>query len=260
MDRKAVINAVHNCSPDVIVHELSAIPKKFDLRKFEQAFAATNTLRTEGTDTLLAAAAECNVRHFVAQSFAGWPYARTGSLVKAEDSPLDPDPPHAMRATLAAIEHLESAVTNAGSCRGVVLRYGSLYGPDTYISASGPMVQLLRKRRVPIVGAGTGVWSFLHIDDAASATLAAIESDVAGVFNTVDSEPAPVREWLPELARDVGAPRPMRVPRWLGRLAIGQHGVLMMNDIRGASNEKIKSTLNWTPKWQSWRYGFRNGL
>ena len=256
LDAGAVMTAVAAARPDVVVHEATALAGDLDLRRFEAAFAQTNRLRTEGTDHLLAAAVAAGAVRFVAQSYAGWPSARTGGPVKTEQDPLDPDPPAALRSTLDAIRHLEAAVTGAAELTGVALRYGGFYGPGTSLWAGGDHVEQIRKRRFPIVGDGGGVWSFIHIDDAAAATVAAVERGEAGVYNIVDDEPAPVREWLPVLAAAVGAPPPRHVPAWLGRLLGGDHMVAMMTEIRGSSNAKARRELGWEPRYRSWREGF----
>ena len=260
LDPVAVALAVERARPEVIVHELTAIPPALDLRKFEAQFKLTNRLRTEGTDHLLSAARSFVVRRFVAQSYAGWPFARTGGPVKTEDDPLDSNPPAALRETLGAIRHLESAVLQARGMEGIVLRYGGFYGPGNAIGEDGAIVRQVRRRQVPIIGGGTGVWSFIHVDDAARATLAAVERGEPGIYNIVDDDPAPVCEWLPALARILGARPPLRLPAWLGRLLIGEHGVMMMTGVRGASNTKAKRELNWQPIWRTWRDGFREGL
>ena len=260
LDPAAVQVAVERAKPEVIIHELTAIPAALDLRNFGEQFQLTNRLRTEGTDHLLAAARLAGARRFVAQSYAAWPYARTGGAVKTEDDPLDPNPPEALRETLRAIQYLETAVLQARGIEGVVLRYGAFYGPGNAISDNGTTAAQVRRRRVPIIGGGTGIWSFIHIDDAARATLAAVEGGSPGIYNIVDDEPAAVADWLPVLAGALGAKPPLRLPAWLGRLAIGEHGVVMMTDIRGASNGKAKRELGWKPRWASWRDGFRGGL
>jgi nucleoside-diphosphate-sugar epimerase len=261
LDPDAVAQAVAQAEPDVIVHEATALSGSMDLRHFERTFALTNRLRTEGTDHLLAAGRAVGVERFVAQSYAGWPYARTDGAVKTEDDPLDPTPVEPMRTTHEAIRHLEEAVTGAGWTEGIVLRYGGFYGPGTSLSLpDGEHVELIRKRKFPIVGKGTGVWSFIHIEDAATATLAAVEHGKRGIYNVVDDDPAPVNEWLPGAAELFGARRPMRLPRWIGRLAAGEAGVVMMNEVRGASNAKAKRELGWQLRYPSWRQGFAKGL
>jgi nucleoside-diphosphate-sugar epimerase len=260
LDQAAVAAAVARAKPDVIVHELTAIPPALDLRNFAKQFQLTNRLRTTGTDHLLAAAQSAGVRRFVAQSYSGWPYARIGGPVKTETDLLDPDPPSALREILKAIRYLESAVLQASGMDGLILRYGGFYGPGNAIGENGATVKQVRNRRVPIIGGGTGVWSFIHIDDAAGATAAAIERGAPGIYNIVDDEPAPVAEWLPALARALGAKPPLRLPAWLGRLAVGEHGVVMMTDVRGASNEKAKREFGWRLKWPTWRDGFTRGL
>jgi 2-alkyl-3-oxoalkanoate reductase len=260
LNRAAVVSAVAGAKPDVVVHQLTALSGFTTLRRFDQQFAATNRLRTEATVNLIAAARAAGARRLIAQSFAGWPYAREGRLVKTEDDALDPDPPRQFRATLNAIRYLEGAVLAADGLDGTVLRYGAFYGPGTSLGGGGAHVEALLRRRFPIVGRGTGVWSFVHIDDAAAATLNAIEHGASGIYNIVDDDPAPVAEWLPFLASAIGARPPRHIPAWLGRLLIGEHGLAMMNEVRGASNSKAKRELGWQPRYPSWRTGFRNGL
>jgi 2-alkyl-3-oxoalkanoate reductase len=261
-DPDAVARAVAEAEPEVIVHQLTALSGSIDLRHMERDFAETNRLRTEGTDHLLAAGRAIGVRRFVAQSYAGWPFARTGGAVKAESDPLDPTPPAPLRTTLEAIRHVEDAVTGARWTEGIVLRYGGFYGPGTSLSVrpEGEHVALIRKRRFPVVGDGAGVWSFIHIEDAAAATVAAVEHGERGIYNVVDDEPAPVSEWLPAAAEAVGAKPPRRLPLWLGRLAAGEAAAVMMTEIRGASNKKAKHELGWSPRYASWRDGFATGL
>jgi nucleoside-diphosphate-sugar epimerase len=255
LDPDQVAAVVAEAQPDVIVHELTAIGV-FDPRHFDRAFAATNRLRTEGTDHLLSAGQAVGVRRFVAQSYAAWPYARTGGPVKSEDDPLDPAPPRHMRESLAAIRHLETAVLGAEWTEGIVLRYGAFYGPGTSMSPGSEQLEMIRRRKFPVVGDGGGLWSFVHIADAADATVAAIEHGRRGIYNVVDDEPAAVAEWLPALALQIGAPRPRRVPRLVGRLFAGEAGAVMMTEIRGASNAKAKRDLGWKPAHPSWREGF----
>jgi nucleoside-diphosphate-sugar epimerase len=248
LDPQAVREAVAAARPEAIAHEATALARMTDFKHFDRSFAPTNRLRTEGTDALLAAAREVGVRRFVAQSYAGWPYARNDGAVKTEEDPLDPTPVPTMRETLAAIRHLERAVVDAG---GVALRYGGFYG-----SPDDPQVELVRKRRLPIVGDGEGVLSFVHLDDAAAATALALEDGAAGIYNVVDDDPAPASEVLPALAAAVGAKPPRHVPRWLARLVAGEAGVVLMSEARGASNAKAKRDLGWALRYPSWRQGF----
>ena len=250
-----VTEAVAAAGPDVIVHELTAI-STLDMRHFDRSFAQTNRLRSEGTDNLLAAGRRVGVTRFVAQSYAGWPYARTGPPVKTEDDTFDPRPAAEMRESLTAIRHLEDAVTGADWTEGIALRYGGFYGPGTSLAPGGEQYEMVRKRKYPVVGSGAGVWSFVHIEDAADATVLAVERGRRGIYNIVDDDPAPVSDWLPALAATLGAPKPWRVPRFVGRLAAGEAGVVMMTEIRGASNAKAKRALGWQPRHPSWREGF----
>jgi nucleoside-diphosphate-sugar epimerase len=257
LDAEQVARAVAEAEPDVIVHQLTALSGALDMRHFDRTFAETNRLRTEGTDHLLAAGRAVGVCRFVAQSYAGWPFARTGGRVKTEDDPLDPTPPEAMRRTLDAIRYLENAVTGADWTEGVALRYGGFYGPGTgFAPEGGDVVDLVRKRKFPVIGDGSGVWSFIHIEDAAEATVAAARRGRRGIYNVVDDEPAPVAEWLPAVASAVSAPPPRHVPRWLGRMLAGEAAAVMMTEVRGASNAKAKRELGWEPKHPSWREGF----
>ncbi len=260
LDANAVMVALRDARPEVVVHELTAIPAQLNFRKFDREFESTNLLRTKGTDNLLAAARATGVRRFVAQSFGGWPYARQGGPVKTEQDPLDSEPPAALRGSLKAIRHLETGVLGTTGLEGFVLRYGIFYGPGTSLGDAGSVLEDIRRRRYPIVGGGSGVWSFVHIDDAARATLAAIQQGSPGICNIVDDEPARVSEWLPALAAAIGAPAPRHVPAFVGKLAVGEHGVVMMTEIRGASNAKAKRELGWQPVWPSWRQGFHGGL
>jgi nucleoside-diphosphate-sugar epimerase len=255
LDATSVAEAVARARPDAIVHQMTALAAKPDLRHFDRWFATTNQLRTTGTDNLLAAAAAADVKRFVAQSYTGWTNPTTGAAVKTESDPLDPEPLKWQRESIAAIRSLEETVP-AAPLDGIVLRYGNFYGPG----ASEPLVELVRKRRFPLVGDGGGVWSWIHLDDAASATVAALERGGRGVYNIVDDEPAPTAEWLPYLADAVGAKPPMRVPVWLARLMAGAVPVRWMTEGRGDSNAKAKRELGWTPTWRSWRDGFRDGL
>jgi nucleoside-diphosphate-sugar epimerase len=256
LDPDQVADAVARSKPDVIVHELTAIGA-LDLRHFDRDFALTNRLRTEGTDHLLSAGHAVGVRRFVAQGVAGYGlYARTGGPVKSEEDPLDPTPVPEMRETFAAIRHLEDAVLGARWTEGIVLRYGAFYGPGTSMAPGEEQFELIRRRKFPLVGDGAGVWSFIHVADAAEATMAAIEQGTRGVYNVVDDDPAPVAEWLPALAQTLGAKKPMRVPRFVGKLFTGEAGVMMMTAVRGASNAKAERELGWRPAHPSWRQGF----
>jgi nucleoside-diphosphate-sugar epimerase len=256
LDPDQVAVAVRRARPEVIVHQLTAIPARLDLRHFDRDFALTNRLRSEGTDYLLSAGRAVGVRRFVAQSNGAFPYARTGGPVKTEEDPLDPTPAREIRASWAAIRHLEEAVLGADWTEGIVLRYGGFYGPGTSLAPGAEQVELVRRRKFPLVGGGGGVWSFLHVADAEEATVAAVEHGSRGVYNVVDDDPAPVAEWLPALAAELGAKKPMRVPRFIGRLFAGEYGVLMMTELRGASNAKAKRELAWRPAHPSWRQGF----
>jgi 2-alkyl-3-oxoalkanoate reductase len=267
LDPDAVAQAVTSAAPEVIVHQLTALSGPMsirDARHLERSFAftMTNRLRTEGTDHLLAAGRAVGARRFVAQSFAAWRWARAGGPVQTEADPLDPNPPAALRTVQAGFLYLERAVTTIEWGEGLVLRYGGFYGPGTSISKAPDAVMAapIRKRRFPIVGDGGGVISHVHIDDAAAATVAAVERGQPGIYNVVDDEPAPVWEWLPALASALDAKPPRRVPRWLGRLAAGEVATVMMTDVRGASNEKAKRELGWKPRYASWRQGFAQGL
>jgi nucleoside-diphosphate-sugar epimerase len=259
LDAEAVAAAVATAEPEAIAHELTALSGSFDMRRFDRFFELTNRLRTEATDHLLSAARAVGVPRFVAQSFAGWPFAREGGPVKTEADPLDPDPVPPMRQTLASIRHLEQAVTGASWTEGIVLRYGGFYGPGTSLAPEGEMVEMIRKRRLPVVGNGAGVWSFVHVADAAEATAIALTRGQRGIYNIVDDEPAPVAEWLPEVARQIGAKPPRHVPRWLGRLLGGEVTAATMTEVRGASNEKAKRELGWSPAHPSWRQSLASG-
>ncbi len=254
LDPDQVADAVGRARPDVIVHQLTALAGM--QRYTEREAAPTNRVRTEGTDHLLSAGQAVGVQRFVAQGVAGFgAYGRSGTLVKSEEDPLDPAPVKEMRETLGALKHLEQAVLGAEWTEGIVLRYGVFYGPGTTLAPGEEQFELIRKRKFPVVGDGGGVWSFIHIADAAEATVAAIEHGSRGVYNVVDDEPAPVAEWLPVLAQELGAKKPRRVPRFVGRLFAGEPGVVMMTEIRGASNAKAKRELAWRPAHPSWRQG-----
>jgi 2-alkyl-3-oxoalkanoate reductase len=267
LDPDAAAEAVASAEPEVIVHQLTALSGKLSVRFIRHpersaASIMTNRLRTEGTDHLLAAGRAVGARRFVAQSFAAFRFAGTGGQLQTEVD-LDANVPAAFRPGLAAIRHLEHAVTTIEWGEGLVLRYGGFYGPGTGISLAhdAQMAGPTRKRRFPLVGDGGGVWSFVHIEDAAAATAAAVEHGQPGIYNVVDDDPAPVREWLPVLASALDAKPPRRVPRWLARLAGGEMATIMMTSVRAAaSNEKAKRELGWKPRYASWRQGFAQGL
>jgi 2-alkyl-3-oxoalkanoate reductase len=249
LDARAVRKAVLEAEPEAIVNEATALADVKFSRNLDRNFVETNRLRTEGTDALLAAAREAGVARFVAQSAASFGrYAREGGPVKTEDDPVDPTPVKGMREVMAAMRHLDQAVTDAG---GIALRYGAFYG-----AANDGLLEPVRKRQFPIVGDGDAVWSWIHLDDAAAATVLALEHDGPAIYNIVDDEPAPVREWLPVLAKALGAKPPRHVPVWLARVIAGEAAVMMGTDARGASNAKAKRELGWTPRYASWRQGF----
>jgi nucleoside-diphosphate-sugar epimerase len=251
LDREAVIAAVQAAAPEVIVHQMTALADMRSLRQPDKLFAATNELRTRGTDNLLAAAARAGTRRVIAQSNINV-NERSGGPVKTEEDPLDSRPvPSATRA-MAAIKYVEKAVPHEAP-EGIVLRYGSFYGPGT----GDFLLDAVRKRQLPLIGGGTGIWSFIEITDAAAATLAAVERGAPGVYNVVDSDPAPVAEWLPYLATVLGAKPPLRIPAWLGRLLAGDFAVALMTSARGSSNDKARKEFGWEPRYASWREGFR---
>ncbi len=260
LDREGVRQAVLRAGPAIVVHQVTALGKMRNLKHWDQEFALTNRLRTEGTGYLLDAARAAGARCFVAQSYTGWMNARTGGRLTNEEDPLDANLPRAMTSTRDAIVQLERTVLGAAGITGVVLRYGSFYGPGTSLGEGGDFLEMVRQRRFPIFGSGAGVWSFLHVDDAAHATQLAIEQAPPGIFNIVDDDPAEVSTWLPELARAIGAKPPFHLPAWVGRLAIGDAGLLMMTEEQGSSNAKAKRVLGWQPRYASWREGFRRGL
>jgi nucleoside-diphosphate-sugar epimerase len=266
LDANAVGKVFAEIKPQAVIHQLTAIPPRIDLRHFDRDFALTNQLRTEGTRNLTTAAANAGVEKFIAQSFAGWPYARKGICLKTEEDDLDSDPPPQLKTTLQALQTLEATVLRESRFTGIVLRYGPLYGPRTSISlsgdgiAEGSVIEDLRHHKLPLIGQGTGAWSFLHVHDAATATVAALAQAQRGIYNIVDDDPALVSDWLPYLAECISAKPPMHVPNAIARMVVGEHAVALMNDIRGVSNEKAKHDLSWTPKWPSWRQGFREAL
>ncbi|HEX4684736.1 MAG TPA: NAD(P)-dependent oxidoreductase [Gemmatimonadaceae bacterium] len=248
LDARAVREAVRNAAPDAIVHQATALANARFQRNFDRTFAMTNRLRTEGTDNLLAAGREAGVSRFIAQSFASFRYARDGAMVKTEDEPLDPNPPSDAREAQGAMRHLDRVVAEAG---GLVLRYGGFYG-----ASNDGLIEPIRKRQFPIVGNGGGVTSFIELDDAAAATVLALDHGSAGIYNIVDDEPAPLRDWLPVLAKALGAKPPRHAPVWLARLIAGRTIAAMATESRGASNAKAKRELGWTPRYPTWRTGF----
>jgi nucleoside-diphosphate-sugar epimerase len=260
LNRDQVIRAVVQTRPDVVIHQLTALSSLKNFKKFDDEFALTNRLRTESVDYLLAGAQEAGSSHFLAQSYAGWTYGRTGGL-KTEESPFDVEPLTNQRKSLEAIRYLEDATVNAKGITGIAFRYANFYGPGTgFDERTGNIVEMLRKRQMPVVGNGAGIWSFIHVDDVASAAIAGIERGRAGVYNIVDDEPIAAGVWIPELARILGAKAPMHVPAWVGKLFIGEVGLSMMTQICGMSNEKAKRELGWQPQYKSVRDGFRHGI
>jgi 2-alkyl-3-oxoalkanoate reductase len=260
LDPEAVAQAVAQAEPDAVVHELTDLTGTF-ARNIDKSFATTNRLRTEGTDHLLAAAKAAGARRFIAQSFAGWPSEPTGGPVKTEEDPMQQNPPKTVTQSLAAIRHVED-ITRDNGIEALALRYGGFYGPGTSIALDPPgeLVEMVRKRRLPVIGDGGGIWSMVHIHDAATATAAALERGEPGVYNVADDDPTPVGTFLAELAKALGAKPPRHLPRWVGRLAAGEVGVMMMTEIRGASNAKAKRELGWELRYPSWRQGIREGL
>jgi 2-alkyl-3-oxoalkanoate reductase len=259
LDRDAVMQAVLRAKPEVIIDELTALTGVKNYKKFDEEFALTTRLRTESMDYLMAAAQAAGARRFIAQSYGNWNYERTGSLIKTEEDPLDLTPPAHQTRSMAAIRYLEQVIQSTSGIQGIALRYGNLYGPGTGFALDGDIVATIRKRGLPIVGSGTGVWSFIHVEDAASATVAAIQHGEPGVYNICDNEPAPVSVWIPALAKAVGAKPPYHIPVWIARLIVGDVGVSMMTQVRGASNAKAKRELDWQPRFKTWRDGFRTG-
>jgi len=255
LDPEQVAAALATAEPEAVVHQLTSIANTAELRNLDRAFAGTNQLRTRGTDHLLSAARAAGVRRFVAQSYAPSIYARVGGPVKSEDAPLEQDAPSSARETVAAVQYLERAVLDADWTEGIVLRYGGFYGPGTSMAPGAEQLEAIRQRKFPVVGGGAGVMSFIHVADAAEATVAALERGRPGVYNVVDDDPAPLRDWLPAVAEEIGAKPPRRVPRWLGRLFAGEAMAVMTTEARGASNAKIKRELGWAPGHPSWRGG-----
>jgi nucleoside-diphosphate-sugar epimerase len=256
LDERAMLEAVTRAEPQVVIHEMTGLAGANDLRHWDRWFATTNELRTRGTDILIRAAQLGGAQRLIAQSFTGWPNIREGGPVKTENDPLDPSPPAAMHESLDAIRYLERVVGAAHGLEGIVLRYGAVYGPATMHDYT----VMLRKRKLPIIGDGAGIWSFLHLDDAAAATVAALDRGAPDTYNVVDDDPAAESEWVPYLAELVGAKPPRRIPVWLARIAAGEVAVSMMTQIRGSSNAKAKRELGWEPRYRSWRDGFSEAL
>ncbi|GAA4605363.1 nucleoside-diphosphate-sugar epimerase [Actinoplanes octamycinicus] len=261
LDPEAVADAVAKAAPEVIVHQLTALNTPPDFRHAKRMAAATNRLRTEGTDHLLAAARAAGVRRFVAQSNGSW-MERSGARIADERGRLEPRPPADAAESVAALRHLETAVTGIDWADGIAIRYGGFYGPGTGLedAPDATLAQLIRSRRFPVVGGGTGVWSLVHIADAAAATVACVERGRPGIYHVADDDPAPVGVWLPELARALGARPPRRFPAWLVRLLAGGGPVDLMTRAPGISSERVKRELGWTPRYPSWRTGFAEGL
>jgi nucleoside-diphosphate-sugar epimerase len=243
LDRDAVVDALTRTGPDVVIDQLTALGGVRSYRNFDREFAPTNRLRVEGAEHLVEGAVAAGARRIVAQGWGGWNYERTGTGLKTEDDPFDPAPPRKQTASLEALRRLEAAVLGSDRIEGVALRYANFYGPGTSIDVDGAMAEQVRRRQLPVVGSGAGVWSFVHVDDAASAAIAAIDGGRPGAYNIVDDEPAPVSAWLPELAAALGAAPPRHVPAWLGRLAAGEVGLSMMTRIRGTSNARARAEL-----------------
>jgi nucleoside-diphosphate-sugar epimerase len=260
LDPEDVSAAMRTARPEVVVHQLTSLTRMKSMRRFDREFALTNRLRTQGTDNLLVAARAAGARRFVAQSFGNWNYERIGSAIKTEEDPLDPNPPEDQRETLSAIRYLEQATLGARDLEGFALRYGGFYGPGSNMARDGDIATMVGKRKFPIVGDGGGMWSFIHLYDAATATVAAVERGAPGIYNVCDDEPVTIATWLPAFAQAIGAKPPRHVPVWLGRLAAGEVGVSMMTRIRGASNAKAKDVLDWKPRYATYREGFRTGL
>jgi nucleoside-diphosphate-sugar epimerase len=257
-DAEVLRAAMLEAAPEVVVHELTALPQRMDFRK-KDLYTATNRVRTEGTRNLLAGASAAGARRFVCQSIA-FAYRNDGAPVKTEDDPIIDNAPGAFASGVRALREMESAVLGAEGIDGLVLRYGFFYGPGTHYGSDGTIVADVRRRRMPIVGKGTGVFSFIHVDDAADATVAAVERGAPGVYNVTDDDPAPMSEWLPVLAEAAGAKRPLRVPAWLAKLMAGRETGDFALELRGASNEKAKRELGWQPAHPSWRTGFAESL
>jgi nucleoside-diphosphate-sugar epimerase len=260
LNADAVKAAVAEARPEVVVHQMTALKGGIDFKKFDESFALTNRLRTEGTENLLAASHAAGVRRIVVQSYAGWNLQHGGSPTKTEDDPLDPNPAPASRKTMDGLRQLEATVTGDKAIEGLVLRYAGFYGPTAFLGKGGEIVELIRRRKVPLIGDGSAVWSFIHYDDAADATVRAVETGDPGIYQIADDDPASAAVWLPELARILGAKPPRHIPSWLAKLAVGELGVAAFTTARGADNSKAKDAFSWQPGYASWRQGFRHGL
>jgi len=250
------MQAVQAAKPDSVIHQMTALAAMKNLKHFDDEFAVTNRLRVEGTQYLIDAARTAGARLFIAQSYAGWPHSKSASRLTSEEDPFDAHSPKTMRRGLEAIRKLESMVSSLSGLTGIVLRYGSLYGPGTNMTPGGDLFEAVRARKVPVIGGGGGIWSFTHVEDAAAATRLALERAQPGIFNIVDDDPAEVSVWLPELARQLGAKAPYKIPKWIGRLVAGEALVFLMTETPGSSNAKAKRVLGWTPIYPTWREGF----
>lgn len=259
LDRSSVVRAMSESRPDIVVHVMTALKHIRDLKHFDRTFAETNRLRTAGTDNLIYAARETGVKRILAHSYAGWNYAKGGAEAKSETDLLDPQPPRNQRESLDALVHLERATLTSG-LSACILRCANHYGPRTSIARAGAIVDLVRKRALPVIGSGSGIWSFIHTDDATAATVLAIDRGAEGIFNIADDEPVAAHVWISELAKLLRAPKPLRVPTFVGRFAAGEVGVSMMTAARGASNAKAKREVGWTPRFATWSDGFRHVL
>jgi nucleoside-diphosphate-sugar epimerase len=260
LNRDEVLRRVVPAKPDVVIHQMTAIATVRDWRNLDRSFAETNRLRVEGTKYLMEAARQAGARRLIAQSYTGWPNERKGSRIKTEADPLDPNPPSGAASVVRSAAELERIVPAAEGLTGIVLRYGAFYGPGTSIAFDGDLVQRIRAGKLPLIGGGAGVWSFIHVDDAANATRLAVDRGSAGLYNITDNEPAEAAVWLPYLASVLGAPEPKRIPAWIARLVVGDMVVSTMTKARGSSNAKARRELRWEPGYSTWRDGFRTGL
>jgi nucleoside-diphosphate-sugar epimerase len=257
LDADAVQDTVGAARPDVVISQLTRLPKEYDPRKID--YEPTNRARAEGGRNLIHAAKAAGARRFITQSIA-FIYAPEGGMVKDEQARPWTDAPEPFGSgAQATLGHEREALETPG-LEGIVLRYGQFYGPGTYYARDGNIAEQVRRRRFPIVGRGTAVFSFLHVDDAAGATVAALDRGAPDIYNVVDDDPAPLREWLPVYAEALGAKRPFRVPLFLARLAAGSFAAAFATQLRGATNAKAKRELGWQPRYPSWRTGFRDAL